>query len=81
MASDRIRYKRLGYVVLNATDVTRSRKFYEALVGLTFVEQSPGGEAYLRRSDLHHDLVLANSDNPGLRRIGWQMESADGAIG
>ena len=45
MASDRIRYKRLGYVVLNATDVTRSRKFYEELVGLTFVEQSPGGES------------------------------------
>ncbi len=77
MTSDRIRYKRLGYVVLNVTDVARSRRFYEEQVGLAFVEQSPDGDAYLRCSDLHHDLVLTKSDNPGLRRIGWQMESAD----
>ena len=77
MASDRIRYRRLGYVVLNVTDVARSRKFYEDQVGLAFVGQSPTGDVYLRCSDLHHDLVLTKSDKPGVRRIGWQMESAD----
>ena len=70
MASDRIRYRRLGYIVLNVTDVARSRAFYEDLVGLTFVEQSPSGDVYLRCSDLHHDLVLTKSDRPGVRRIG-----------
>ena len=77
MTSDRIRYKRLGYVVLNVADVARSRTFYEKHVGLAFVGQSPKGDVYLRCSDLHHDLVLTKSERPGVRRIGWQMESAD----
>ena len=77
MASDRIRYKRLGYVVLNVTDVARSQRFYEETVGLAKVGASANGDVYLRCSDRHHDLVLARSDRPGVRRIGWQMESAD----
>jgi len=77
MASDRIRYKRLGYVVLNVTDVARSQRFYEDTVGLAKVGASVNGDVYLRCSDRHHDLVLARSDRPGVRRIGWQMESAD----
>jgi len=77
MASDRIRYKRLGYVVLNVTDVARSQRFYEDTVGLAKVGASANGDVYLRCSDRHHDLVLARSDRPGVRRIGWQMESAD----
>lgn len=77
MSNDRIRYKRLGYVVLNVSDIARSRQFYEDLVGLKFVEQSAKGDIFLRCSDLHHDIILTASPRPGVRRIGWQMESAD----
>lgn len=77
MSIDRIRYRRLGYVALNVSDVARSRHFYEDVVGLQFVEETAKGDVYLRCSDLHHDLVLTQSDRPGLRRIGWHVESDD----
>lgn len=77
MANNRIRYKRLGYLALNVSDPVRSRRFYEDIVGLQFAEQSANGDIYLRCSDFHHDLILTASQRPGLRRIGWQMESAD----
>jgi len=32
-----IRYKKLGYVELNVSDLDRSRKFYQDIVGLEFV--------------------------------------------
>jgi catechol-2,3-dioxygenase len=33
-----IRYKKLGYVALNVTDIGRSSKFYEQIVGLEQTE-------------------------------------------
>jgi len=66
-----IRYKRLGYIALNVTDLARSAAFYEQTVGLT-----PVGGGFFRCSDKHHDILLVESPTPGLKRIGWQMESA-----
>lgn len=77
MANNRIRYKRLGYLALNVSDPVRSRRYHKDIVGLQFAEKSANGDIYLRCSDFHHDLVLTASQRPGLRRIGWQMESAD----
>ena len=34
-----IRYKKLGYVVLNVTDLDKSVDFYENIVGMQFVER------------------------------------------
>jgi 2,3-dihydroxy-p-cumate/2,3-dihydroxybenzoate 3,4-dioxygenase len=69
------RYAKLGYVALNVSDVARSAEFYgPEIVGM----QSSGGtdtEHFLRCSDGHHDLILCKAKQPGLKRIGWQMES------
>lgn len=75
MALEQIRYRRLGYVALNVTDLAASRAFYEAKVGLKVDEDATGGRLFLRCSDLHHDIALYQGGSPGVKRIAWQMES------
>jgi 2,3-dihydroxy-p-cumate/2,3-dihydroxybenzoate 3,4-dioxygenase len=68
------RYRRLGYVALNVSDMARSRAFYETLVGLE-AAGSAGDEQLFRCTGRHHDVVLHEGPEPGLRRIAWEMES------
>ena len=75
MAVSNIRFRRLGYVALNVTDLARSHDFYRDIVGLTAEMAADGQAAFLRCSDRHHDLMLVEGKAPGLKRIGWQMES------
>jgi 2,3-dihydroxy-p-cumate/2,3-dihydroxybenzoate 3,4-dioxygenase len=71
-----IRFRRLGYVALNVTDLEVSRKFYAEKVGLAAdLPDAPEG-VFLRCSDRHHDLMLTKGAKAGLKRIGWEMESA-----
>lgn len=69
-----VRYRKLGYVALNVTDLSRSAEFYgPEVVGL----QSSGGEGderWFRCSSDHHNIILTKADEPGLKRIGWQLE-------
>ncbi|HYG27429.1 MAG TPA: VOC family protein [Caulobacteraceae bacterium] len=74
MAPSDIRFRRLGYVALNVTDLERSRTFYTDIVGLT-AGPSPEGAVLLRCSDRRVDVMLNQAKVPGLKRIGWQMES------
>ncbi len=71
------RYRRLGYVALNVSDVERSADFYRDFVGLTPAGQALNGEQLFRCSERHHDVVLHQSNAVGLRRVGWEMESAN----
>jgi 2,3-dihydroxy-p-cumate/2,3-dihydroxybenzoate 3,4-dioxygenase len=68
------RYARLGYVALNVSDLNRSAAFYEGLWGM----QPNGGTTdegrFFRCSSNHHDLILYKGE-PGLKRVGWQMET------
>lgn len=67
------RYARLGYVAINVEDLDSSASFYRDLWGL----QANGGDdktRFFRCSNNHHDFVLFEG-TPGLKRIGWQMES------
>jgi 2,3-dihydroxy-p-cumate/2,3-dihydroxybenzoate 3,4-dioxygenase len=68
------RFRRIGYVALNVTDPDRSARFYTETVGLDRVTED-SGVVFLRCSDQHHDLLLCPGRDPGLRRIGWKMES------
>jgi 2,3-dihydroxy-p-cumate/2,3-dihydroxybenzoate 3,4-dioxygenase len=71
------RYRRLGYVALNVSDVERSADFYREFVGLMPAGRALKGEQLFRCSERHHDVVLHESDSVGLRRVGWEMESAN----
>ena len=73
MALDDIRYSRLGYVALNVSDLERSSAFYRDIVGLEQAP-SPPGCALFRCSERHHDVAFYQGD-PGIKRIGWEMES------
>ena len=68
------RYCKLGYVALNVSNVERSMRFYEELWGLQANGQGGQGSRFLRCSKDHHNVILYPG-KPGLKRIGWQMES------
>jgi 2,3-dihydroxy-p-cumate/2,3-dihydroxybenzoate 3,4-dioxygenase len=70
-----IRYKKLGYVVLNVTDLKKSVEFYENIAGMNLVEQV-NEIAYLRCSRDHHNLILEQSYEAGLKRVAFELESA-----
>lgn len=69
-----IRYRRLGYLALNVSDLERSARFYAEQVGLQAVDGADPGVRYLRCSDKHHDITL-HTGMPGLKRIGFELES------
>jgi 2,3-dihydroxy-p-cumate/2,3-dihydroxybenzoate 3,4-dioxygenase len=71
-----VRYKRFGYLVLNVTDLDASQAFYQEVVGLAPSDGAAAGPCrFLRCNDQHHDLVLVQADNPGLKRLGFEVES------
>jgi 2,3-dihydroxy-p-cumate/2,3-dihydroxybenzoate 3,4-dioxygenase len=72
----KVRYKKLGYVELNVSDLARSREFYENLIGLQFVDKGPYGELRFRCSDDPYTVVLHQGKAPGHKRTGWMLEDA-----
>ena len=76
MDMTQIRYRRLGYLALNVTDIQRSCDFYETLVGLAPAGQADGYH-FFRCSEKHHDIALVEGTSPGLKRAGWEMESPE----
>jgi len=70
-----LRYRGLGYVALNVTDLRRSREFYEGALGLQFDGEGSEGELFFRAGCEHHSILLCRGDKPGLKRIGWELES------
>lgn len=72
-----IRYKKLGYVALNVTHLDRSTQFYERIIGLQVSEYLQDKMTFLRCSSDHHNIVLYQSQRPGLKRIGLEMESPE----
>ena len=71
------RYKKLGYVALNVTDVGRTSEFARDIVGLTDAGRGERGEQYFRCSRDHHNVVLYPAEEPGFKRGSWQLETDD----
>ena len=57
MTRSNARYQRLGYLALNVSDLEKSARFYEDVVGLQRTE-TRGNHVLFRCSDRHHDIVL-----------------------
>ncbi len=68
------RYRRLGYVALNVSDLAASSTFYRDRVGLDLSEAQDDVVA-LRCSRDHHNLLLYPAEVPGIKRIGFELES------
>jgi 2,3-dihydroxy-p-cumate/2,3-dihydroxybenzoate 3,4-dioxygenase len=71
------RYRKLGYVALNVSDVGRARAFYETQLGLQPGGEGPGGDVFFRCGFEHHAIMLSRGAAPGLKRVGFELESAD----
>jgi len=69
------RYRKLGYAALNVTDLARSVAFYTDILGLDLAEEKDGRWAALRCGPDHHSILLNQADEPGLKRVGFQVES------
>ena len=69
------RYRRLGYAALNVTDLARTVAFYTDVVGLDVTEVEEGRHAALRCGPDHHNILLSQADAPGLKRVGFEIES------
>jgi len=67
------RYKKLGYAAINVTDLKRSVDYYRDIVGLDVVRQDES-IAYLRCSRDHHNIILFQAPERGLKRVGFEME-------
>lgn len=67
------RYKKLGYAAINVTDLSSSVVFYRDIVGLDVVHHD-SDVAYLRCSRDHHNVVLYQAPEHGLKRVGFEME-------
>ncbi len=71
-----IRYKKLGYVELNVSDIEKSRKFYEDIVGLEFVGKRSDGAVMFRCDDEDSRSVILHQKQPaGFKSVGWQLEN------
>ena len=71
------RYKEMGYVALNVTDIDRTTAFATEVMALTIAGDGPSGERFLRCSPNHHDVVLHKANKPGFLRSGWVLETQD----
>lgn len=71
-----IRHQKLGRIELNVTDPQRSRRFYEDVVGLQYVDTGSEGEIRLRCDHDHHSLVLYPGKAAGLRCAGFMLQDA-----
>lgn len=69
------RYRKLGYVALNVSDVARARAFHETMVGLQPSGEGADGAVFFRCGFEHHTLVLYRGAAPGLKRIGFELET------
>lgn len=70
------RYRKPGYVALNVSDLDRSIAFYRDVVGLQLEERVGDDIAFLRCSDDHHNMVLYRASEPGIKRMAFELESA-----
>lgn len=74
MAKD-FRYRKLGYMALNVTDIERSTKFATDIFGMDPAGEAPDGGRFFRIGPSHHDIILTPADSPSFARSSWELES------
>ncbi|HKQ83391.1 MAG TPA: VOC family protein [Steroidobacteraceae bacterium] len=71
------RYRKVGYVALNVTDVARTTEFATKTFALENTGQGPNGERFLSCGPEHHDVVLYPAKDPGLLRGAFELETPE----
>lgn len=76
MAVD-FRYRRLGYLALNVTDIEKSTKFATEVFGMDPAGEGEGGARFFRIGAGHHDIMMTQADKAGFARSSWELESEE----
>jgi 2,3-dihydroxy-p-cumate/2,3-dihydroxybenzoate 3,4-dioxygenase len=71
------RYRKIGYVALNVTDIARTTEFATKTFALENTGIGPAGEQFLSSGPEHHDVVLYQNKEPGLVRGAWELDTPD----
>ncbi len=71
------RYRKLGYVALNVTDVARTTEFATGTFALEDTGKGPAGEQFLSCGAEHHDVMLYQNKEPGFVRSAWELETPE----
>jgi len=71
------RYRKLGYVALNVTDIARTTEFATRTFALIDNGEGPSGERFLSCGPEHHDVVLYQNKEPGFVRGAWELETPE----
>ncbi len=72
------RYKQIGYVALNVSDIERSTAFQHDTIGLETnpqVDPAAFGATLLRSGRTACEVALYEGPEPGLRRVAFEMEN------
>ena len=74
-----VRPQRLSHVLLFCTDVPRSLRFYEQVLGLRLSDRSQDLIAFTHgaHSSDHHLLALVKSEAPGMHHSSWIVRNVD----
>lgn len=74
MAAD-FRYRRLGYLVLNVSDIERSTHFATDVFGMDQSGETEDGGRFFRVGPGNHDIILQPADSPAFVRSAWELET------
>lgn len=69
------RYRKLGYIALQVSDIDKSTTFATDVFGLDLVGEGPDGARFFRVGPQHHDVLLVPSDHPAFIRTSWELET------
>ncbi|SDN89763.1 VOC family protein [Alkalicoccus daliensis] len=67
---------KLGYVDFYAKDLSAMKSYYQDIVGFSHILDEENGSAYFSSSTDHHNIILTPSEKSGIRKFGFQYESA-----
>ena len=67
----------LSHVVLNSTDVQKTKAFYETHLGFRLSDWLERHMCFLRTSEKHHSLAIASGPHVALNHVSFEMRGID----
>ncbi|WP_157219249.1 VOC family protein [Flavisphingomonas formosensis] len=71
------RYRRLGYLALNVSDIEKSAAFATNVFGMDAAGEGADGARFFRIGPQHHDVMLIPAEKPGFVRSSWELETEE----
>ncbi|MBB35095.1 MAG: bleomycin resistance protein [Hirschia sp.] len=71
------RYRRLGYLSLNVSDLEKTTAFLTDVYGMDVAGDAEDGSRFFRIGHWHHDIVLKQAETPSFGRSSWELETEE----